>query len=498
MHYCNRAAAVLLGLTALLPTVPAAAAGDSGVVASQLPDMGTPADAALSKADEYQIGRMIVRGLRDQNQLVEDPEIADYLQHLGSRLAAQTGATADNYQYFAVRDSTINAFALPGGFIGLNSGLMLLTDNESELASVMAHETAHVRQRHIARAVQAQSRASLTSTAAMLAALLIGAAGGDSQAMMGGLAIGQGIALQQSMNFTRSEEAEADRVGIGLLADAGFNAAAMPAFFEEMARREGISDAGPLDLLRSHPVTRERIAETRARAAQYAKQAVSESTLYPWMRERLRVVAAAPQTNMVAYYARLRDQRPLSEAERYGEALAQVQQNAAASAVPTLRQLLEQHADITALYGSLAQALQEAGQAGQAEALFERALRLFPRNVPLTVRYAETLIKTEKPRQAHLLLLDLFNNVVPTPAQIRLTALAASAAGDIGDAYYYMSEYHISGGDLPLANQQLELALAAPNLTNVQRQRFSARLEEVRDWLREQQRNRPRGSGEQF
>jgi len=472
-------------------------AGDNSALSSQLPDMGTPADAALSKADEYQMGRMIVRGLRDQNQILEDPELSDYLQHLGGRLAAQTRTDADNYQYFLVRDPSINAFALPGGFIGIHSGLFMLTDNESELASVIAHETAHVRQRHIARALHAQSRASLASTAAMLAAILVGAAaGGDGQAMMGGIAMGQGMALQQSMNFTRMEEAEADRVGIGYLADAGFNPAAMPAFFEEMARREGVSDSGPLDLLRSHPVSRERIAETRARAAQYAGAPVRESNLYPWMRERLRVVAASAENNIAIYYARLRDQRPLTDPERFGEALALLRNDRADQAVPTLRALLTAHPEITALYGSLGVALQAAGQASEALALFDRSLRLFPRNVPLSVRYAEALMQAGKSRQAHELLLDLFNNVPPTPAQIRLTALAASAAGDIGDAYYYMSEYHLSGGDLPLANQQLELALAAPNLSPVQRQRFRARLEEIRDWLREQQRMRPTRSSQ--
>lgn len=488
-------ATTALSLGCLLTLLAASGtAADSRSVASQLPDMGTPADLALSKADEYQIGRMVMRGLRDQNQVLEDAEISDYIQHLGSRLAAQTRADDSDYRYFVVRDPGVNAFALPGGFIGVNSGLILLTDNESELAGVLAHETAHVQQRHIARAIQAQSRASLTSTAAMLAALLIGAAGGGGDAMLGGFAIGQGIALQQTMNFTRSEESEADRVGVSLLADANFNVTGMPTFFEKMARSEGIADRGPLDLLRSHPVNRERIAETRARAAQYRNAAVSESPLYPWMRERLRVVSASSEANMVGYYTRLRDARALTDPERYGEALAQLRQNQPERAATTLRQLTDTHPDVTALYGALGVALQAAGRSAEANAVLERGLQLFPRNIPLTVRYAEALMQDKKARQAHMLLLDLFNAVPPTPAQIRLTALAASAAGDTGDAYYYMSEYHLSGGDLALANQQLELALAAPDLTSVQRQRFLARQEDVRDWLREQQRERPRGA----
>ena len=480
----------------LLTTTGAAVARDTTEIAGDLPDIGTPADTVLTKSDEYQIGRMIVRGLRDQKQVVDDPEFSDYLQHLGSRLAAQGRSDKQSFEYFAVPDRAINAFALPGGFIGVNTGLVLMTHDESELASVLAHETAHVLQRHIARAVQAQGQTSLASTAALLAAILIGAAAGaDGQAIEGAVAMSQGIAMQRSINFTRSEEAEADRVGIGLLAGAGYNAYAMPEFFETMSRSEGLADASALDLLRTHPVTRERIADARARAAQYQYTVAAESGLYPWMRERLRVVTADADTDPLQYYAGLARRRSLTEPERYGEALAQMRDGHATLAVPTLRALLAQHADITALYGSLGQALQADGHQDDALQLFERATQLFPRNVPLTIRYSETLMQAGRAKQAHQLLLDLFNVVAPTPEQIRLTALAASAAGDTADAYYYMSEYHISGGDLMLATQQLELALANPRLTNVQRQRFRARLEEVRDWLREERQMRPARNG---
>jgi predicted Zn-dependent protease len=476
----------------LLATAGTVAARDTTEIAGDLPDIGTPANTVLTKSDEYQIGRMIMRGLRDQKQVVDDPEFSDYLQHLGSRLAAQGRSDNQSFEFFAVPERGINAFALPGGFIGVNSGLVLMTHDESELSSVLAHEAAHVLQRHIARAVQAQGQTSLASTAALLAAILIGAAvGADGQAIQGAVAMSQGIAMQRSINFTRSEEAEADRVGIGLLASAGYNAYAMPEFFETMSRSEGLTDASALDLLRTHPVTRERIADARSRAAQHPYSVAAESSLYAWMRERLRVVTAGADTDPLQYYAGLARRRELSEAERYGQALAQVRADRAADAVPTLKALLAQHADITALYGSLGQALQAAGRQDEALQLFERATLLFPRNVPLTIRYSKTLMQAGRARQAHQLLLDVFNVIAPTPEQIRLTALAASAAGDTADAYYYMSEYHISGGDLMLSTQQLELALANPRLTNVQRQRFRARLEEVRDWLREQRQTRP-------
>ena len=479
-------------VAALLLAAGAHAAGDTSVVSSQLPDMGSPENAVLSKTDEYQIGLMAMRELRSQDLILEDPELTDYIQHLGSRLAAQARDDDQNFQYFVIRSPEINAFATYGGFICVNSGLILLTESESDLAAVLGHETAHVRQRHIARAILAQSRMSLSTAAAMLAAMLIGvASGANGQAMQGAIAMSQGIALQQAMNFTRGEEAEADRVGIGLLAGAGFRTTAMADFFESMARREGVSElAGPLDMLRNHPVTRDRIAEARTRAGQLHAAEINESILYSWMRERLRVLAASGDADMTVYYARLRDRRTLNDPERYGEALAQLRGGQAAVAADTLRELLAKYPQITALYAALGQALQADHQPAPALADFERAMALFPRNVPLAVRYADTLMQNGRADQAHALLLDVFNNTVPTPEQIRLTALAASAAGATGDAYYYMSEYHISNGDLPLANQQLELALASPNLTSVQRQRFRARLDEIREWLREQRLSR--------
>jgi predicted Zn-dependent protease len=488
---------LLSALFACLLTLQAAFAANPAV---DLPDLGGPANAMLNKADEYQVGRMAMREFRNQNLILEDPEVTDYLQNLGLSLASQAHVDDQNFQYVAFREPVINAFATFGGFVCIFTGLILATDNEAELAAVMAHETGHVVQRHIARGLQAESRISLTSMAAMLAALIIGAAGGGSgssgQAMEGAIALSQATALQQTINFTRGQEEEADAVGIELLAGAGYDPQQMAVFFETFSRMEGLTPTVLPALLIDHPVTSDRIAVARARAAQYPHQArYVESPSYAYMRERVRVLVATPQDNMVEYYEHLAAQHTLSPAERYGQALAQLRGNQAHAAVRTLHELQEAHPELTFLYAAYGQALEADKQHDASLALFERAVKLFPRNVPIAVRYAETLMQTGRAKQAHDVLLDVFNNVPPTPDQIRLTAVAANAAGDVGDAYYYMSEYDLSGGDLNLASQQLELALATPNLTSVQRQRFRARLEEVRGWLREQQQQRGTSGG---
>jgi beta-barrel assembly-enhancing protease len=444
-----------------------------------LPDIGSPAQAMLSTEDEYQIGRMIVRGLRDQDQILEDPEVSEYIRSLGSRLSSQANDGSQRFNFFVVKDNTINAFALPGGFIGVNSGLLLDTKNESELAGVIAHEVAHVTQRHIARSIAEQSKSSLVSTAAMLAAILVGVAGGGDAAMAG-VAAAQSLAIQQQISFTRANETEADRVGIGILARSGFDPQGMPAFFETMSRHAGSSEINIPEMLRTHPVTSTRIAETKERAAQMNVKPDPESVSYAITRERLRVLATPAGEDAREYYAAIVGNEPdATPAEVYGKALALMVSGQAAKAVPVFQRLRDADPTVVQYHTALGQAQLLAGKGDASLNTLQRARELFPRNVAVTVRYAEALMQLGDSKRAHEILLDLFNVVPPTPEQAKLTAQAANAAGDVADSYYYMSEYHLMSGDLPLAINQLQLALAVPKITDVQRARFEARLEEV-------------------
>jgi predicted Zn-dependent protease len=456
------------------------AAGVHAAEVDDLPNMGSPAQAMLTLEDEYQIGRMIVRGLRDQDQILEDPEVAEYIRSIGYRLSSQAHDGSQRFNFFMVRDNTINAFALPGGFIGVNTGLFLETKSESELAGVLAHEIAHVTQRHIARSIAAQSRSSIVSTAAMLAAILLGAAAGGGDAAMAGMAAAQSLAIQQQISFTRANETEADRVGLGILARAGFDPKGMPDFFETMSRRAGSSEANIPEMLRTHPVTVSRISETKARAEQVTVDPQPESLLYSLTRERLRVLSTPPGNSPLDYYnSVIRNEADATPAEMYGRALALTIAGKPREAVPILERLRDADPTVLQYHTALGQAQLQAKQEKAALTTFERARELFPRNVAVTVRSAEALMQVGEAKKAHEILLDLFNVVPPTPEQARLTALAANAAGDVADSYYYMSEYHVMSGDLLLAVNQLQLALAVPKISNVQRARFQARLEEI-------------------
>ncbi|HVH83788.1 MAG TPA: M48 family metalloprotease [Steroidobacteraceae bacterium] len=467
------------------PPMPSTGFLNGPTAGSNLPDLGSPAETILSKSDEFRLGAMVAKELRDQNVLIEDPEVSEYINDIGKRLASQSEMGGEYFHYFVIRDNTINAFAVTGGYVFFYAGLVLATETESELAGVMAHETAHITQHHIARMLADQSRQSLTTAAAMIGAILLGALGGGGQAVEGGIVAAQGMAAQHQINFTRDNEWEADRVGISYLAGAGFDPYGMGEMFDTMARHSGLAQTYIPAMLIDHPVDSERIAEQRSRAAQFPSRTGHDSQSYELIRERVRVLMATGDTDLAAQYAQKIAHGGDNMGNQYGRALALINGNRAngEEAVGILTRLVQQHEGLTELYSALGQAQAKAGHVSEALATFKHAETLFPRNVPVTVRYAQTLMAAGRAGEAHTMLLDLFNLVPPTPDQIHLTALAASAAGDPGDAYFYMGEYQIANGDLPLAIQQIQLALAAPGTSTIQRQRYRARLDEVREFL---------------
>ena len=460
----------------------------AGVDAAELPDFGSPADAALSKSREAQIGRSVMLQLRNAGVVVDDPFLAEYLTTLGSRLATHANEGEFNFNFFVVKDDRINAFALPGGYIGVNSGLILASETESELAGVLAHEISHVTQRHIARAAFDNQRNSIMSMAAMLAALVLGAASDmSSDAMQGVITASQALAAQRQINFTRSNEHEADRVGIELLSGAGFDPHGMSSFFEKLGRRYGGSSQYVPELLQTHPVTSERVAEARDRARQLPATSHTSSLTYALTKSRLVALnAATPEAALAAFRSKADSDAP---EDRYGLALASMRMSLHDNAEALFRNLIRDYPNTMAFRVGQAEAMAASGATDAALGLYADAIRLFPRNIPLTISYAETLIAAGKPAQAHEVLLDLLNNVPPTAPQLRLIARAANAEGDVANAYFYMSYYYAAIGNLPLAIGQVRMALETPDANDVDRARFRSRLDQLIEYLPDEQRD---------
>src|SRR6202050_4117428 len=299
------------------------AAGQSAAE-QDLPDLGSPATAAVSLDEEYQVGMMWTRQMRAQGHVLEDPEVSDYIQTIGHSLSSHAEEGQHQFNYFVVRDPVINAFAMPGGFIAINSGLFLVTRNENELAGVLAHETAHVTQRHLVRGMIDQTHTGLLATAAMLAAIVLGATAGrgDPNVMEGAILGAQSAAIQHQIHYPRTQECEADRIGIGTMASAGYDPLGMATMFTELERNSPNPDrVKAIEFLIDHPLSAERVAEARNRAQQIGRIRHEDSLSYLLTRERLRSLVGNPQVAR-EYYANLaKNGGGLNLEQRYGKAV---------------------------------------------------------------------------------------------------------------------------------------------------------------------------------
>ena len=452
-----------------------------------LPDIGSPADAILSKNDEAQLGRAIMQQIYNSGHVVEDPLVTEYVNEIGHRIAAQANNDGiHEFSFFVIDDPVLNAFALPGGFIGVHRGLLEATRSEDELAGVLAHEVSHVTQRHIARSIHANQRQSLLSMAIMLGAILAAAAGGSGDAMQGAIAVAQGTAAQQQINFTRSNEYEADRVGISALANAGFDPQGMASFFEVISRSNTPMNMRTPEFLRTHPVSSARIAEARARARNYPPVNTDDTVNYGIARARLLVASESTPEEAVKLFEREAYEYQ-SDVERYGRAVAYLRDGRNSEANKIFEELANKEPEVIAYHIGLADAQLALEAIDESVETFERARELFPRNVPLVIHYAEALLQLGHAEKAHEILLDLLNNVPPTPEQVRLIARAAIAAGENAEAHYYMAEYRFMIGDLIGGVKFLRQALQVPELEEIQRIRFEARIDFVREFMTEEQ-----------
>jgi len=452
-----------------------------------LPDIGSPADATLSKNDEARIGRAIMRQIRASGDVVEDPLVTEYVNEIGKRIAAQANIDGNHdFNFFVIDDPAINAFALPGGFIGVHTGLLEATRSEDELAGVLAHEVSHVTQRHIARAVHSGSRQSIMSMAIMLGAILAAAAGAGGDVVQAGVAVAQGTAAQQQINFTRSNEYEADRVGISALANAGFDPGGMASFFEVISRSNTPMDMRTPEFLRTHPVSSARISEARSRARNYPAVHTNDSVNYGIARARLMVASKSTAAEAIRFFEREAYEYQ-SDVERYGRAIAYIRDDRFRDANRIFEELANREPEVIAYHIGLADAQLGMESIAEAEDTYERARELFPRNVPLVIHYAEALLKLGNAEKAHEILLDLLNNVPPTPEQVRLISRAAIEAGEVAEAHYYMAEYRFIIGDLVGGVNFLRQALRVPELEEIQRIRFEARIDFIREFMTEEQ-----------
>lgn len=461
----------------LLLTVPAPPAATAAI---ELPSIGDPSGSVISPEQERHLGEAFMRNVRRQLKVIDDPLVNEYIQSLGYQLVSNSNDQTRNYTFFVVQDSSINAFAAPGGFIGVHSGLMLTTESESELAAVLAHEIAHVTQRHMARTYEAAQQMSVPMAAAVLAAILLGVH--DPQLGSAAIAAASAGSAQYQINFTRSNEQEADRIGIDILARSGFDPRSMPTFFERLQQSSRYYGNNFPEFLSTHPVTVNRIAESTDRAEQYPRRRNPDSLGYQLARARLLVLTEEdPHKTVEIFRAHLKDSDAHDEdATRYGYALALLAAGKHDAARTEIQRLRKKDPDRIAYRIAAAEIELAAGNHQASRDIFLDSLELYPDNYPLTLHFAEALLRMGDPQRAHELLQRFVRNREPNIEVYRLLARTATEAGHPVEAHRSMAEYYYLNGQIKAAIEQLTLALRTAN-DFYQSSRIEARLQQLKE-----------------
>ena len=460
--------------------------------AQALPNLGGTDGEELSPLMERRLGEQVMNNIRRDRDYINDATVLDYLNQTGGVLLSSSpearGDAGYDFLFFAVRDPSLNAFALPGGFIGVHTGLILASQTESELASVLAHEIGHVSQRHIARMIGNQRQDALLPLAGLLLAVLAARTSPDLSmaAMMGGT----GLAAQRQLSFGRDAEREADRIGLNLLRGSGFEVNGMVAFFGRLESAGRSRSSSAPSYLRTHPLTTERIADIEARIRSMPYRQRVDGLEFALIKARARVLqddsVQGWRDATVIFNEQLQQgARAQVMGARYGLAMIALRQKDAARAGALLEAL---HADLareTAVQASPALLSMDiehrlaSGQAAQALALASEGRNRFPLSRALTMQYADSLLATGKKEAAAAFLRDQSQLYRQDASVQRALARVYAEQGKMALQHLALAEYYYLSGALPSALEQLRIARTTPDASFYDQAMIDAREREL-------------------
>jgi predicted Zn-dependent protease len=441
-----------------------------------LPEMGDSSGSLLTISEEKELGLEFFRQLHAELTITQDAEIQEYIQSVGNKLAAHSDTPEYPFHFFVVMENDVNAFAGPGGYIGVNAGLMLMTEEESELASVMAHEIAHVTQRHLYRSVEAQQRLSIPTIAATLAAIALSTKNAQmGQAALMGIQAGN---LQFQIDFTRAHEEEADRFGMETLSHSEFDPRSMPAFFEKLQQSTRYYGQGVPEFLRTHPVTTSRISDTRSRAETYPYKQYPDSLAYQLTKAKIRVLSNTNPLEVQKFFQSKLDQGTLEQrtVAKYGLGLVALAMQKYAEAEAIFQSLVQAYPNQVQYNAALARTAVEAKQYDVGLSRYKKLLEKFPRD-SLKLEYVEALLKAGKPEQARNVLASLELNTQHQATYYQLLAQTYADLHQIGEYHRYLAEFYHSTGKTQQAILQIRLAKSVRGLTPQLAAILSDRLE---------------------
>ncbi len=471
----------LVGLLALL-TLSASPATSAAVGNNDLPVLGDASSSLISPELEKQIGTQFLMQLNAALPTVDDPILKYWAENQIADLA-QYSQLRDNLMQVVLIDSQeINAFAAPGGVVGVNLGLLLAADDVHEYSSVMAHELAHLSQRHFARGVEEQRSQAIPTIASLIAAIMVGAVGGGD-AGLAAISAAQAASQSNQLQYSRTREQEADRIGLNTMVNAGLDPSGMSRMFESMQQAYRFSSRPP-EFLLTHPLSESRIADARQQVQSLPRGQYQNSPDYALMRARTIVRYSTPQAAVKQFEKAVRDQ-PESDAARYGLALALADAGDYPQALALGDSLFSQDRRSILHASAYAELLMKAGKFDQAERLLEEQLAINPDNMPLSMLYAETLTRQQKYAQAE--------EVLARQSRLRRTdvdvwyelAEVSGQAGDIVGVHRARAEFFALHGAYQKAIAHLEYARRLVDRQNTQLlARLDQRINDLRTALR--------------
>jgi len=479
-------AALLAGTLSLVPPLARAQVDN-------LPRLGDASADEMSPATERRIGESIVREMQRRGMVYDDVEITDYLNRFAASLTATTPASGHDFEFFLVRDSTLNAFALPGGYIGVHTGLIVASQSESELASVLAHEIGHVTQRHLARMLARERQASVVMLASLVLAVL--AARSNPQAIGGLASLGSTVAQSQMLSFSRDAEREADRVGLDILRQGGFDANGMVSFFGRLQQAGRLYDSNAPEYLRTHPVTTERMADIQSRVGETRYRQRADSVDFRLVRARLRALSDTSVDGLrltrAQFERNVREHTIDDVANWFG--LATVA--AAARDWPAARKALAEvrrrlpagHPFVERLAARIEL---DSGDAASAQAIVEAALARFPSSRSLVQMRATVLLARRDYAAAVPVLEDALKLYRSDAGLWRMLSEAQGGLGQVARAHRAAAEQYVLLGATPAAIEQLQLAQRAGGLDFHTASQVDARRRELEAQWREEQQER--------
>lgn len=445
-----------------------------------LPELGDASSALFSLEKEYQLGRAWLRAFRSRVDSVSDPLLQDYVEELTYRLATHSELKDRRLDIVIVNNRKINAFAVPGGVLGIHNGLLLQAETEAQFASVLSHELAHLSQRHFARNVEAQKRNAIPTMAGLLAGFILAATDGGSSGMAA-IAATQAANLQSQLRYSRLHEQEADREGMQTMVRADMDPNAAVGMFEVMQQASRYDGNRPPEFLLTHPVTESRISDARNRSRQYPRKMYTDNPHFQLMRTKVALSFIENSKEAVKYF-RAKQTSPgrYPDADQYGLVLALTANSEFNEAQQRLNQLITAAPNEISYLLAQAELDMASGKWLEAITRLENALALTPDSHPITMTLARSYLLANQPHKAEALL-EHHTQVKPNePSVWYLLAETHGLAGNIVGVHRARAEYFVLKGVLDKAAKQLNYALPLVKNDDLTTVKIEQRIMQIR------------------